>query len=152
MLEGEIHVGQGLRLDALSRVDDQQRAFAGSQSARHFVREIDVAGRVDQVELIVLAIGRPIVHADGLGLDGDALLALEIHGVEHLGHHVALGERTRTFEEPIGERRLAMIDMTAASRSTSGPLSTKMRVFTSRATRSERKAASSRRRAFKASW
>jgi hypothetical protein len=51
-----IDVGERLRLDALRGVDHQQRAFAGGQRARDLVGEVDMAGRVHQVELIGLAV------------------------------------------------------------------------------------------------
>ena len=49
-VERVIDVGERLRLDALAGVDHQQRAFAGRQRARDFVGEVDMAGRVDQIE------------------------------------------------------------------------------------------------------
>ena len=52
----QVDVGQRLRLDALRRVDDQHGAFAGGQRARHLVVEVDVPGRVDEVELVGLAV------------------------------------------------------------------------------------------------
>ena len=55
-VERVIDVGERLRLDALAGVDHQQRAFAGGQRARHLVGEVDMAGRVDQVEDIGLAV------------------------------------------------------------------------------------------------
>ena len=58
---------------------------------------------IDQVELIQLTVRRLILHAHGFGFDGDALLALEIHRIEHLGHHLTLREGSRTFEEPVGQ-------------------------------------------------
>ena len=79
-----IDVGERLRLDALAGVDHQQRALAGGERAVDLVGEIDVAGRVDQVEDVVLAVARPVVEAHGLRLDGDAALALDVHRVEHL--------------------------------------------------------------------
>ena len=51
-VERGVAVGDRLRLDALARVDDQQRAFAGRQRAAHLVREVDVARRVDQVQVV----------------------------------------------------------------------------------------------------
>ena len=48
-----------LRLDALRGVDDQQRALARGQRARDLVGEVDVAGRVDQVQLVGLAVAAP---------------------------------------------------------------------------------------------
>ena len=63
VLDREVGVGQRLRLDALRRVDEQQRAFAGGQRARHLVREVDVARRVDQIEDVLLAVVRRVVSA-----------------------------------------------------------------------------------------
>ena len=53
-VDGQVGVGERLRLDALRGVDQKQRAFAGGQRPRHFVAEIDVAGRVDEVEDVLL--------------------------------------------------------------------------------------------------
>ena len=50
VLDRQIGVGQRLRLDALRRVHQQQRALARRQRPRDLVREVDVARRVDQVE------------------------------------------------------------------------------------------------------
>jgi len=44
-------------------------------------------------------------------LDGDAALPLQVHGVQNLIGHFALGERPCSFQEPIGQRRLAVVDM-----------------------------------------
>ena len=49
-IEGQVQVGQRLRLDALRGVDEQHRALAGFQRAGHLVGEVDVAGGVDQVQ------------------------------------------------------------------------------------------------------
>ncbi len=54
VLDRLVDVGERLRLDALRRVDDQQRAFARGEAAAHLIGEVDVAGRVHQVELIAL--------------------------------------------------------------------------------------------------
>ena len=55
LLVREVDVGHRLRLDALRRIDDQQRAFARGERARDFIGEIDVPGRVEKVELVGLA-------------------------------------------------------------------------------------------------
>ena len=60
LLDRRVAVGDRLRLDALRRVDDQQRAFAGGERARHLVGEVDVARRVDQVEAVGLAVARRV--------------------------------------------------------------------------------------------
>ena len=43
VLDRQIGVGQRLRLDALRRVDQQQRAFARGQRPRDLVGKVDVA-------------------------------------------------------------------------------------------------------------
>ena len=70
-----------------------------------------MAGRVDQVELVDLAVVSRVHHADGVGLDGDAALAFQIHRVEDLGVHLALGERAGELEQAVGERGFAVIDV-----------------------------------------
>ena len=106
-----VDIGQRLRLDALGGVDDQQRALAGRQRARHLVGEVDMAGRVDEVEDVVLAIVGVVVQAHGLRLDGDAALALDIHRVENLLLHVAQLQPAGRLDQPVGQRRLAVVDM-----------------------------------------
>ena len=70
-----------------------------------------MAGGVDEVELVGLAVVRLVHHADGVGLDGDAALALEVHGVKDLGLHLAGGQRAGELEEPVGESGLAVVDV-----------------------------------------
>ena len=111
VIDGEIGVGERLGFDALRGIDDQQGAFAGGQRAGDFVGKIHVAGRVDQVELVGLAVLRRVHHADGVGLDGDAAFAFEVHGVEDLGLHLARGERAGEFQQAVGERGLAVVDV-----------------------------------------
>ena len=43
VLEGEVAVGEGLGLDALGGVDEQDHALAGGQGPGHLVAEVDVA-------------------------------------------------------------------------------------------------------------
>ena len=110
-VERVIDVGQRLRLDPLARVDHQERALAGGERTRHFVGEVDVARRVHEVEDIGLAVLGPVFEAHRLRLDGDAALALDVHGIEHLLDHVALRHCPGLLDEPVGQRRLAVVDM-----------------------------------------
>ena len=50
VLHRQVEVGEGLRLDALARVHDQQRPLAGRYGARDLVGEVDVARGVYQVQ------------------------------------------------------------------------------------------------------
>ena len=90
VVQRQVSIGQRLRLHALRRVHHQQRAFAGLQAARDLVGKIHVPGRVDQVQLVRMPVAGRIIQAHGVGFDGDAALALQVHGVEHLLHHLAL--------------------------------------------------------------
>ena len=110
-LDRQVGVGDRLRLHALRGVDDQQRALARRQRARHLVGEVDVPGRVDQVQLVGLAVARRVEHAHRLRLDRDAALALQVHRVQQLRAHLARGDRVRQLEDAIGQRRLAVVDV-----------------------------------------
>ena len=111
VVERLVDVGERLRLDPLACVDHQQRALAGGERAVHLIGKVDMPGRVDEVEHIGLAVSRLVVEADGLGLDRDAALALDVHRVEDLVLHLAVGDRAAKLDQPVGQRRLAVVDM-----------------------------------------
>ena len=110
-VHGERRVGDGLCLDTLSGVDDEHRALTSGQRTRDLVGKVYMARRIDEVELIRLAIVGVIGHADGVGLDRDAALALDIHGVEQLRLHVAFVNGMGELEDTVTDRRLAMVDV-----------------------------------------
>ena len=103
VINREIRVRQRLRFDALRRVDYQQRSFARSQRTRNFIGKIHVARRVDQIELVGLAILRGVHHAHRVRLDRDAALTLQIHGVEHLRLHFASAKRAGELQQPVSQ-------------------------------------------------
>jgi hypothetical protein len=70
-----------------------------------------VAGRVDEVQLVGLAVLGRVRHPHGLRLDGNSPLALQVHGVENLASHVAIGDGMGGLQDAIGQRRLAMVDV-----------------------------------------
>ena len=106
VLDREVRVGERLRLDPLSGVHHQHRALTRLERARDLVGEVDVARGVDEVELVALP-----VDAHRLRLDGDAALALEVHRVEQLIPHLALGDGLGQLEDPVRERRLPVVDV-----------------------------------------
>ena len=71
-----------------------------------------MARGVDEIELVGVAVlgslgGGLVHHADGVGLDGDAALAFEVHGVEHLRLHLAI-----EVSEPVSSsRRSESVDL-----------------------------------------
>ena len=110
-VNGQIRVSKGLRLNALRRVHDQQRAFARGQRARDLIVEVHVARGVDEVHVIGFAVVGLILHTHGARLDCDAALALEIHVVEQLLFHLALGHGLALFEQAVGQRGFAVVDV-----------------------------------------
>ena len=110
-VDRQVGVGDGLGLDALRGVDQQQRALARGQRARDLVGEVHVPGRVDQVQLVGLAVARLVEHAHGLGLDRDPALALEVHGVQQLRAHRPRVDGVGHLEDAIGQRRLPVVDV-----------------------------------------
>ena len=111
LAQREMDVGQRLGLDPLGGIDHEDRALAGLQAAAHLVAEVDVTGRVDQVEAVEEAVGRGVLQAHGAGLDRDPLLALQVHGVQDLARHLPGIDRVGELEEPVRERGLAVIDV-----------------------------------------
>jgi hypothetical protein len=110
VLEREVEVGEGLRLDSLCSIDEQDRALARGERAAHLVGEVDVPWSVDQIEDVRRAVDFP-GQPDVLRLDGDAALALDVHAVEVLRAHVALLDDARQLQHPVGQRRLAVVDV-----------------------------------------
>ena len=68
-----------------------------------------MAGGVDEVELVGPAISGGVLQADGLGLDGDAPLPLEIHPVEVLLPHLPFGDGPADLQDAVGQRRLPVV-------------------------------------------
>ena len=111
VVDGQVCIGQRLRLHALRSVDHQQRALAGGQRTRNLVAEVHMARRVDQVQLVGIAILGLIQHAHGMGLDGDAALPLQIHVVQNLGLHLTAGHRAGQLQQTVAQRRFAVVDV-----------------------------------------
>ncbi len=114
-VDREVEVGEGLRLDPLGRVDEQDSAFARLEAAADLIGEVDVSGGVDHVEHVdragVVTAGLHERHAYGLALDRDAALALDVHAVEVLRLHVAAVDDTGVLQHAVGQRRLAVVDV-----------------------------------------
>src|SRR5205085_11577153 len=79
--------------------------------ARNFVGKIHMARRVDQVQTVGVSIFRFVVQANAFRFDGDAALALQVHRVENLFVHFTLGKRAGHFEQAVGQRGFAVVDV-----------------------------------------
>ena len=99
----------GLRLDAGDGVEDRDRAVEDAQRALDLDGEVDVAGRVDEVDPAVA----PATGGRGGGDRDAALLLLDhpVHGRGALVHLADLVVAAGVEEDALGRRRLARVDM-----------------------------------------
>ncbi len=99
----------GLRLDALVGVENHDRAVEHAQRTLDLDGEVDVAGRVDDVQTLA------VPECGGRGRrDGDAALLLLLHPVHRRGAFVHLADLmvlAGVVEDPLGGRGLAGIDV-----------------------------------------
>ena len=110
-LDGVIHVGQRLCFDPLGAIDNQQRSFNRAHRTRHFIGKVNVARCIYQVQDVFFTVLRGVIDPNGLRLDRNAAFSLDIHAVEHLLFHVAVGHGVRRLDQPVSERRLSVVDM-----------------------------------------
>ena len=99
----------GLRLDTGDRVEHRDRAVEDAQRPLDLDREVDVAGRVDDVDLAVA----PLRGGRGRG-DRDAALLLLDHVVHDRGAFVHLTDLVGpagVIEDALGRRGLARVDV-----------------------------------------
>ena len=101
--------GLGLRLDAGDRVEQRDRAVEHAQRALHLDGEVDVAGRVDDVDPVALPLGR-----GRRGGDRDPALLLLRHPVHdgralvNLPHLVG---PACVIQDALSRRRLTGVDV-----------------------------------------
>ncbi len=101
--------GFRLRLDAGHRIEHGDRAVEHAQRALDFGGEIDVTGRVDDVDAVIA----PEAGGGG-GRDRDAALLFLLHPVHDGGafvHFADLVRNTGVEQDPLCRRRLAGIDV-----------------------------------------
>ena len=97
----------GLRQRPFAGVHEQQDAVDHRQAPLDLAAEVRVPGRVDDVDRHVAVADRGVLRQDR-----DALLALEVHRVEHpLGHVLTYAERAGLPEHRIHQRGLAVVDV-----------------------------------------
>ena len=70
-----------------------------------------MAWRVDQIEVVYLAIFGFVVQRSGLRFDGYAALFFDIHRVQNLRTHLSVLQAAAALDEPVSERGFAMINV-----------------------------------------
>jgi hypothetical protein len=97
----------GLWKWAFGCIDEEDNAVDHLQSALDFATEVGVAGRVDDVDLVVVIIERGV-----FGEDGDSALSLEIARVhDALGDGLVGAKGAALAKHGVDEGGLAMIDV-----------------------------------------
>jgi len=113
----------GLDADTLDGVDDDKGTIGDTESSSDLGGEVNVTGRVDQVdqELVLLGLDGDVLQVlgvlelseqrDGSRLDGDTTLLLVGTGIgETGGTSVGGRDDTSTLDERVGKGGLAVID------------------------------------------
>ena len=114
----------GLHAHTFDGVDDDERAIGDTESGRDLGREIDVAGRVDQVDqevvllrldrdvLEIALVGQTAVKRDGRGLDRHTTFLLVCSCVRKpCSTGVLGGDNSRALDEGVGEGGFAVVDV-----------------------------------------
>ena len=108
----------GLRLHAGNGIEYGDGAVEHAQGALYLGREVHVAGGVDDLEAVFLAVGcaAGVLPKAGGGCGGDghaALLLLDhpVHGGSAVVHLADLMSLARVVEDALGRRRLARVDV-----------------------------------------
>ena len=117
-VDRRVGVRNGLRLNALRGIDKEDRPLAGGEAARDLVMEIDVAGGVDQVQLVGLAV-ELVIDRDGAGLRlFPRAEALQRSGASagavlkriYLGFGSNIGDREANIRDAIGRLDIALAE------------------------------------------
>src|SRR4029450_9709906 len=106
-----MNVRHRLRLHSLRRIDNQERALAGSEAARNLIAKIDVPRGIEQVQSIVLSGFARVTHRHGMRFDRDPALPLQVHRVKKLVLLFPLLDCPRALEQPVRQRRFTVIDV-----------------------------------------
>jgi hypothetical protein len=77
-------VGEGWCLNVSAGIQDEQRSLARDKTAARLITEIHIAGRIHNVQDVILAVLLLIIQAHDFRSNGYAGLFLDIRIIEHL--------------------------------------------------------------------
>ena len=66
---------------------------------------------VDEVQFVGFAISSLVAQMNALRLDGNTPLALEVHGVEHLGRHLSITAAPAKLDEAISNGGFTVVNV-----------------------------------------
>ena len=103
-------VCHGLSLNSLERVDQQQSAFAGGETAVHFVMKVNVTRSINEVQFVDLTILIPVDRYRPC-FDGDAAFTFDVQVIQDLCSKFALSNRAAFQQQLVCQSTLAMVDV-----------------------------------------
>ncbi len=106
-----IDVRKRLRFHTLGGINHQQGAFHRSKRARNFIGKVHVTWGINQVQRVLFTVICLVDQANGLSLNGNAALLLDIHGIENLLRHLTISESAGRLDEAIGQGGLTVVDV-----------------------------------------
>src|SRR5438552_6205760 len=107
--EGFAQDEAGLGLRTVGGIDDQYYPVNHVHDALDFAAKIGMAGRIDNVDVIIF-----VFEGGVFSLDGDALFALKVHGIHDpflAGDGLIGAKSAGLLEQAIHQRGLAVIDV-----------------------------------------
>ena len=99
-----VAVGNGLRFHALTGIHNKQRTFTCGEGTRDFIREVNVAWCVDQIEVVNLSVECFVFERSSLRLDGYPTFFFDVHRIKNLSRHFTVLQAATTLNQAIGER------------------------------------------------
>ena len=111
VIKRKVDIAECLRFDSLRTVHYKNRSVAGGKRPGDLVVKIHMTWCIDQVEDVFLPVLRMVDRTDGLGLDRDTPLPLNVHIIQDLILHLTLRQDPRLFNDPVCERAFSVIDM-----------------------------------------
>ena len=95
----------------MGSIHDEQSPLTGRNRTGNLVAEIHVSRGVDEIQDVHQAIGCLVAHLDGVALDGDAALPLQVHVVQGLLLQIPVRDGAGELKQPIGQGALAVVDV-----------------------------------------
>ena len=111
IIQRKVNIRKRLRLNALCCVHNQNRTFACRQAAGNLIVKINMTRCVNQVIFIFLPVLCMVNQTHCLRFDGNTAFTFQIHVVQYLLLHLAVGEQSRFLYKPVRQSRFAMINM-----------------------------------------
>ena len=107
----QIGVCQSLCLHALAGIHHQHSALTGGERAGNLIIEVHMTRGVNQVQVIFFAVVGGVVQLNSGGLDGDAPLPFQLHGIQQLLRLLAQVNGLALLHKPVCQGGLAMVNV-----------------------------------------